>query len=169
MGSESVEDDVESEAVLGADLCNLDRAMLLDRLLGSEADEDRLQAIVGIDRGRRVVDDALDELIDFVCISHHVALEEEEHRLLGDDAVLAAVDCIGIRVVGDGDAALRAEDFSALIIAIASGTAVVDDSRSAIVEFQGDDGRIDVASLADFRIDGDRALCIDFLDFCAGA
>ena len=157
-----------SKTVLSADLSNLDRTMLVDGLLGSEADEDRLQAIVGVDRRRRVVDDGFDELIDFVCLSHHVALEEEEHRLLGDDAVLAAVDCIGIRIVGDGDAALCAEDFSALVIAIASGTAVVDDSRSAIVELQRDDGRIDVASLADFRIDGDRALCIYFLDFCAG-
>ena len=90
-----------SKTILSTDLSDLDRTMLVDGLLGSEADEDRLQAIVGVDRRRRVVDDGFDELIDFVCISHHVALEKEEHRLLGDDAMLEAVDGRGLGRVGD--------------------------------------------------------------------
>lgn len=40
--------------------------MLFDGLLSSEADEYRLQAIVCVDQGRRVVDDCFDELVDFV-------------------------------------------------------------------------------------------------------
>ena len=138
-----------SKTILSADLSDLDRTMLVDGLLSSEADEDRLQTIICIDRRRRVVDDGFDELIDFVCISHHVALEEEEHRLLSDDAILAAVNSIGVRIVGDGDAALRAEDFSALVVAVDGRAAVVDNAHGAVGEFQGHHGGIHITGLAE--------------------
>lgn len=142
--------------------------MLFNGLRSSKADENRSETVVCVNRGRRVVDNSFNEFVNFVCISHHVAFEEEEHRFLSDDAVFAAVNCIGVGVVGDGNAAFVAEDFSALIVTVASCTAVVDDSRSAVVEFQRDDSRVDVACFTDSRVNRYGTFSVNFFNFCAG-
>src|SRR5699024_6934031 len=64
-------------------------------------------------------------------------------------------------------AALRAEDLNALVIAVNCLTGVVDDANRAVLKLQGDDGGINVAGLANARVNQDRADCMDLGDLRA--
>ena len=76
-----------------------------------------------------------------------VALKEEVCRLRGLNCLSGADESFVLKMVVVLDSALLAENFDALVIAVRSLTAVVDDADGAVCKLQSDDCGVDIVIL----------------------
>ena len=108
-------------------------------------------------RGSPAGEDAIDEMVEFALIGRRIALEEEvEHRRGPEPFGASGLDDILEHVLGP-DHALGPMHFDALVIAVGGPARVRDLADLARCGLQQNGRRVDVAGLADRRIDQSRA------------
>ena len=154
--------------ILCLDLGKLDRSAFLEGLLGSDRDADGLKTILAAYGNFLVIEDCVYECLLLSDESVIVALKEEVCGLCGLDCLSGADESFVLEMVVVLDSALLAENFDALVIAVRSLAAVVDDADCAVLELQGNDCCVNIVILSIAGIGQDCACCGNFCDIAAG-
>lgn len=107
--------------------------------------------------GRRTsLGHVLDERLPFGNVRRDVSIEKEERKQILRRAVGGAADAGVSQGVLGGRQALRSEGLHPLVVAVDGAARVVDRGDAAVLVLKNDQRRVDVAGLADGRVDADR-------------
>ena len=142
---------------MSTDLLDLHRTALAQRQPGGQRHRRAVPRVGGAGRRRPALGEVGVERRPLVAVGLDVAIQEEPRQRLAGPGLTADVPArVPGRVVGDRHAGV-AERLDALVEPVDRLAAVVDRGERAVLVGQHRDGRVDVAGLADPRVDAYRA------------